>query len=73
MKIFVFIKPNSKFNKIQKESPNVFKVYVKEPAQEGRANRTLINLVAEYFSISKNKIIIIAGLHYKKKILKILA
>lgn len=71
MKISVKVKPNSKESKIEKKGENVFLVYVKSPPFENRANQELIEIISEYFNVSKTKIFIVSGLHSRKKILEI--
>lgn len=71
MKIFVKIKPNSKIEKIKKIDSSHFEVWIKEPPQEGRANKRLIQLMSGYFKVSKQRISIIAGETSKNKILQV--
>lgn len=71
MKILVKVKPSSKINSIQKLSPTEFLISVKEPAMGGKANRALINSLAEYFKISKGRISILVGQTTKNKIIEI--
>jgi len=66
MRISITVKANAKENKI-----NLPKVFVKEPAKEGRANEAVIKLLAEYFDIPKSRIKIASGLKSKKKIVEI--
>ena len=47
MKIFVKIKPNSKRERVEKIDKNCFKVWVKEPAKEGKANKSMHRILAE--------------------------
>ena len=47
------------------------KVYISAPALEGRANKKLIEVLAEHFKIKKYNIEIIAGEKSRKKIIEI--
>jgi hypothetical protein len=71
MKIIVNVKTNAKENKILPGGASNFKIFVKEPAKEGRANKAIIKLLADYFDISKSSINIKLGLKSKKKIIDI--
>jgi hypothetical protein len=71
MKIFVSVKPKSKIKKIEKTNENQFYVWVKEAPIKGKANKAVIDLLAEYFKVPKNCIKIISGKSCRKKIIKI--
>lgn len=71
MRLFIKVKPNAKENKIEKISEDSFIVKIKEPPKEGRANKALIELLAEYFKVPKSKIKIISGQFFRQKILEI--
>jgi len=70
MKISVRVKPNMKEEKVEKVG-DVFTVYVKVPAKEGRANRAVIELLSEYFKVTKSQIVILTGIKSKQKIIEI--
>ena len=71
MKISVKVKPNSKSEKIEKTG-ETYILYVKEPAQEDRANLAVINLLSEYFKLPKSRISILKGKKSRQKIVEIL-
>lgn len=71
MKISVRAKPNMKEEKIEKVG-DVFNIYVKEPAKEGKANKAVIELVSEYFNVPKSKIVILRGVKSRYKTIEIL-
>lgn len=68
MKILVEVKPNSAQNKVEHISGNVYQAKVTAPAQDGRANRTLIGLLAAYFDVAKSRIEIKTGKTAKTKL-----
>ena len=70
MKITVQIKPNSKNSKVE-EKNGLYVVRVKASPIENKANLELINILSEYFKISKQNIKIISGLTSKKKTISI--
>jgi hypothetical protein len=71
MKIFVKVKPSSKNPELKKLSETNFFVAVREPPVRGRANRAVINVLAEYFKISKSQVRLALGATSKNKIFEI--
>jgi uncharacterized protein len=47
------------------------KVYLCEPALQGRANKCLIEIIAQHYNIKKNTISIIKGLRNRDKVVQI--
>lgn len=72
MKIFVKAKPRSKEEKIEKVDGDHYVVSVKEPPVEGRANRAIIRLIAEFFNTSPSRVSIISGHTSRQKIVEVL-
>ncbi|MHB0978061.1 MAG: DUF167 domain-containing protein [Minisyncoccota bacterium] len=82
MKIIVKAKPSAKVEKIErvdqpilnfgsnKELP-VYKVLVKEPPVDGKANKAVIRVLAGHFNTSPLKIRLITGQTSRKKIFEI--
>lgn len=56
MIIMVKVKPNSKEDKIEKIAEREYVIYVKEPAEDNKANIRLVNMLAKEFDVSFNKI-----------------
>ncbi|MBS4015150.1 MAG: DUF167 domain-containing protein [Candidatus Latescibacteria bacterium] len=69
-KISVFIKPNSRLEKIE-QSADTYIVSVQEPPIENRANLALIRLIAEYFHVPKSNIRITSGFKSRRKVIEI--
>ena len=61
MKITVKVIPNAHKNIVEGFQGDVLKVRINAPPEKGKANDVLIELLAEYFSVSKNCIRIISG------------
>lgn len=61
---------NAKQNKIVEEAGRI-KVYLTAPPVEGKANKALIELLAEYFKVKKKQIVIVRGEKSRDKVLKI--
>ena len=58
--------PNARKNLIKRTGKSL-KVYVTAPACNGKANKAVIELLAEDFKVAKNKITIIKGLKSRHK------
>lgn len=71
MIIEVRVKPRSSKEEIEKLDRNSYKVYMRQPAESGKANKKLVEMLAEYFNIAKSKVKIIKGLRSRNKILDI--
>ena len=70
MKIDVKVIPAAKKNHIKQEG-DLWKIYLKAPAIDGKANKSLIALLAEHFDVRKGQIEIIKGLKLKRKTINI--
>lgn len=71
MKIFVTAKPNAKEDRVEKIDDAHFRVWVKAPPDEGRANQALIKTLSEYFNIPKSHFSLLQGASSKFKVLEI--
>lgn len=71
MKIFITAKPGSKKSEVKEINPTHFIVSVKEPPVQNRANRAIIELLANYFSVSPSNVEIVSGAFSKHKIIEI--
>ena len=71
MKIFVLAKPLAKEEKVEKIDETKFKVCVKEPPRQGKANDAIRKALAEYFKIPLSRIFLISGFSKKNKIFEI--
>ena len=70
MKIDIKVIPGAKKNLFRKEA-SLTKVYLTAPAQEGRANKALVEFLAEHFDLPKANIEIIKGLKSRTKTINI--
>lgn len=68
--IAIRVIPNAKKNLI-KEEPGRLKVYLNAPAVEGKANKALIEILSEHFSVKKSQIQIIQGAKSRDKVVRI--
>jgi len=71
MLIKVKVFAGSEKDKIIKKKDDEFEVRVKEKAEQGRANRAVIKVLANYFKIDESKIRLIKGFKERNKIFEI--
>jgi len=71
MKLSIKVIPNARKSEVVKET-GFLKVKVDAPAKEGKANKRLIEILAEHFKIPKSKIKILKGHNSKNKLVEIL-
>jgi len=69
MKITVKVKTKAKEQRVEKVAENVFAVWVKEPAQKGKANSAVIKAVAKHFKTPQSNVQIASGLSSRQKII----
>lgn len=72
MKIFVKAKPNAKEEKVEKIDDTHFVVKVKEPPVQGRANRAIIKVLADFLNTAPSRLNIISGYTAKQKVIEVL-
>jgi uncharacterized protein (TIGR00251 family) len=70
MKIDVKVVAGAKRNAVKQEE-GLWKVYLNSPAVEGKANKALIGLLADYFKVRKSRIVITKGLKSRHKTISI--
>ena len=70
MKIQVKVKPNSKIEEVSQEGDS-FIIKVKEPPKEGKANRAVIKLLAEYFGVPQSQVRILSGFRSRNKVIEV--
>jgi len=71
MKLNVKVIPKAKQNKIVKEGGR-FKIYLTAPAVKGKANKALIEFLAEHFGVKKRAIKILVGEKNRNKVVEVL-
>ncbi|OGQ16806.1 MAG: hypothetical protein A3B70_00230 [Deltaproteobacteria bacterium RIFCSPHIGHO2_02_FULL_40_11] len=70
-RIQVQVKPNAKHEKIEKISETEFKVWVKAPPKENKANQAVIQALALYFKVPQSHISLLRGTKGKVKLFEI--
>lgn len=72
MKVSVTVKPGSKKGPlVQPDLLGGLLVYVREPAQEGKANKAVIEMLAEYYKVPKSLVEVVAGHSSKHKVVEV--
>lgn len=66
----ISVKSNSKESKVICKD-NIYYIYTKSPAKEGKANKEIVKLLSEYLDIPKSNISFKRGLKSKKKVIEI--
>ena len=67
MIITIIVHPNSKKPRIEKDLLGSLHVYVNQPPLEGKANKAVIESLAEHFKVSKSRIVLVRGEKSKLK------
>lgn len=71
MRIYAKVTPRAGKNEVAKISEGEYKVKVTAPPEKGRANAAVIELLANFFGVPKNAIIIVGGKTARIKIIDI--
>jgi len=71
MKIKVVVHPNSKPPRIIKDLLQTLHIYVGEPALENRANKAVVEALAEFYKIPKSCVKLVAGEKSKSKVFEL--
>ena len=70
MKLAVRVTPRAKKERIE-DKEGKLKVYLTVPATEDKANKRLIEVLAEYFNVSRSTVKIIVGKKRRDKVIEI--
>lgn len=71
MRITVHAKTRARTEVVEQLSPGNFKIAVKQPPIDGKANDAIIQLLSEYFDVPKSAIVLKSGHTAKIKIFDI--
>jgi len=71
MKVSITVKPNSKKRQVEPIGPNQLLVRVIASPRENKANREVIETLAEYFDVPRSRVSILSGLRSKKKVVEV--
>ncbi|MDR0417882.1 MAG: DUF167 domain-containing protein [Puniceicoccales bacterium] len=71
MRLSLKVIPNATRSEIIVRENGDLKVKVQTPPEDGKANKAVIQLLAKYFKVPKNRIRIIAGEKSSQKIIEV--
>ena len=71
-KIAVTVKPNAKKAEVTQLANGEYRVEVRDPAQDGKANQAVIELLARYLGVPKSTVRINRGLSSRHKLLELI-
>ena len=72
MKVFVFLKPNSRHREeVVANDDGSLVVYTKAPTIEGRANLAAVKLVAKYCGVTPSRVKLVRGAASRNKVFEI--
>lgn len=72
MKLFVTVKAGVRQEKIEVIDESHLKVWVKAPAQDGKANEAVLKVLAEHFSVPRSRLLLVRGPTNKNKVIELL-
>lgn len=72
MKIYVTVKTGAKEESVEKLASGEYRVCVKEPPKDGKANDAIIRAVADYFDVPVSRVKIKSGFQARIKMLEII-
>ena len=64
----VKVHAGEKKNKLVQKAPDTFEIWVKAPAEQGRANEAVRTLLAQYLGVAENKLSLVKGATSPSKI-----
>ncbi len=71
MRLTIRVKPNARRNEVKEVERNIYIVSVTAPPVEGKANKMVIETLAEYFGKPKRAIAIVRGENARVKVVEI--
>jgi len=71
VRVSLKVYPRSSRKEIVKGTDGSLKVYIRQAPADGKANKALIGILAEYYKIKKNDIRIVAGSTSRNKVVEI--
>jgi len=72
MLIRLYVTPNAREAGVVRVSEDYFEVRVDERAAGGRANKRLLEILAEHFKVQKSRISIVKGTRSRNKIVQVI-
>ncbi len=72
MRLEIRVRPRARRHGVETATDGTLIVDVTEPAQDGRANATVVDTLADYFRVPKRAVTIVRGLASRRKLIEIL-
>jgi len=69
-RIAVAVKPKARKAELVKIAQDEYRIAVREPAENGQANKAVISLLAEHLGIPKSKLKIVRGISSRHKLIE---
>lgn len=66
-RIIVHAKPNAKEDRVEQIDPENFRVSVKAPPVDGRANEAIVKALAAHFAVAPSRVRIVRGYTSREK------
>ena len=67
----VKVHPKAKAERVEKKSEDSLELWIKEPAERGRANKAAVSLLAEFFGVNEAAVRLLRGGRRPNKIFEI--
>lgn len=71
MKVSVTVVPGAKTSRVEPDAHGGLRVWVTEPAREGRANAALVDILAAHFQVSRSCVRILRGGTGRRKLVEV--
>jgi uncharacterized protein (TIGR00251 family) len=71
MQVNIIAHPNAKKPRVEKDLLGTLHVYVSEPPLEGKANKAVVEALADHFKVKKNQVMLVSGEKSKNKVFEI--
>jgi len=71
MRVTAKVKPGASFNKIIQIDNNQFEIFTTASAVNGKANKAVIEILAEFFDVAPSRISLVKGARSKQKTFEI--
>ncbi len=71
MRIEVKVHPRSRQERVERTGEGQFEAWVRAPPENGRANKALVELLADHFRVPKSEVRIVRGAGARRKVIEI--
>ena len=71
MKLLVSVKPGAKVEEVERVDETHFRVSVKAPAREGKANEAVLRILARHFRLARTRLTLLHGQRSKNKVVEL--